>query len=46
MGYFAGLWIDAGSPPDRMSFFLLSAITVGFPHIGGAYPDGGPEAMA
>ena len=44
--YLAGLWIDAGSRPDHMSFFLLAAISIGFPHVGGAYPDGGPEEMA
>lgn len=44
--YFCGLWIDGGSPPDRMSFFMLAATSIGFPHVGGAYPDGGPDAMA
>lgn len=45
-GYLSGLWIDAGCPPSRMSFFMLAATTVGFPHEGGAYPTGGPAAMA
>jgi len=45
-GYLSGLWIDGGCPPSRMSFFLLAATTVGFPHEGGAYPTGGSEAMA
>lgn len=45
-GYLSGLWIDAGCPPSRMSFFMLAATTVGFPHEGGAYPTGGSDAMA
>jgi phytoene dehydrogenase-like protein len=44
--YLSGLWIDAGCPPSRMSFFMLAATTVGFPHEGGAYPTGGSDAMA
>lgn len=44
--FLSGLWIDAGCPPHRMSFFMLAATNVGFPHEGGAYPRGGPDAMA
>lgn len=29
-----------------MSFFLSVAVTLGFPHEGGVYPEGGPQAVA
>lgn len=44
--FLSSLWIDTGSPPDRMSFFMAAAVHIGFPHVGGGYPDGGPEEMA
>jgi len=44
-GYVCGLWLDAGCPPDRMSFFMMAAVGLGFPHEGGAYPEGGTGEM-
>lgn len=45
-GYLCGLWLDAGCTPDRVSFFMIAAVGVGFPHEGGAYPEGGTGEMA
>jgi all-trans-retinol 13,14-reductase len=44
--YLCGLWIDSGCPPDRVSFFMIAAVGLGFPHEGGAYPEGGTGEMA
>jgi len=41
-----GLWMDAGCPPDRATFMMTAALSVGFPKEGGAYPTGGSELMA
>lgn len=44
--YICGLWLDSGCPPDRVSFFMIAAVGLGFPHEGGAYPEGGTGEMA
>mmetsp|Transcript_7348 Transcript_7348/g.11549 ORF Transcript_7348/g.11549 Transcript_7348/m.11549 type:complete len:451 (+) Transcript_7348:232-1584(+) len=44
--YLCGLWVDTGCPPHRVSFFMIAAVSLGFPHEGGAYPCGGPKAIA
>jgi len=44
-GYFCGLWLDAGCTPDRVSFFMIAAVGLGFPYEGGAYPQGGTGEM-
>merc|ERR1740138_1386099 len=44
--YLCGLWLDSGCPPDRVSFFMIAAVGLGFPHEGGAYPEGGTGEMA
>lgn len=41
-----GLFLDAGGTPCEMSFFMATAVNIGFPFVGGAYPSGGPEEMA
>jgi len=41
----SGLFLDSGGVPTSMSFFMTSAVNVGFPFVGGAYPLGGPEEM-
>jgi hypothetical protein len=41
-----GLWMDAGCPPDRCTFMMTAALSVGFPKEGGAYPTGGARSMA
>eukprot|EP00698_Gefionella_okellyi_P000956 TRINITY_DN10836_c0_g1_i1.p1 TRINITY_DN10836_c0_g1~~TRINITY_DN10836_c0_g1_i1.p1 ORF type:complete len:629 (+),score=155.20 TRINITY_DN10836_c0_g1_i1:179-2065(+) len=46
MAMLCGLWIDTGSPPDKCTFMLNAAVFRGLPHEGGAYPEGGSEAMA
>ena len=43
--YLCSLWVDTGCPPHRVSFFMIAAVCLGFPHEGGAYPVGGPEAI-
>lgn len=45
-GYLCGLFLDAGCPPHEVSFFMLAATTLGFPHEGGAYPEHGTGEMA
>eukprot|EP00927_Polykrikos_kofoidii_P009752 TRINITY_DN14084_c0_g1_i1.p1 TRINITY_DN14084_c0_g1~~TRINITY_DN14084_c0_g1_i1.p1 ORF type:complete len:706 (+),score=96.79 TRINITY_DN14084_c0_g1_i1:49-2166(+) len=45
-GYLCGLWLDSGCPPHRVSFFMLAAVGLGFPHEGGAYPEKGTGEMA
>lgn len=45
-GYLCGLWLDAGCPPHRVSFFMIAAVGLGFPHEGGAYPEHGTGEMA
>merc|ERR1719326_2677891 len=45
-GYLCGLFLDAGCAPHEVSFFMLAATTLGFPHEGGAYPEGGSGEMA
>lgn len=42
----SGLFLDAGGTPASMSFFMATAVNIGFPFVGGAYPRGGPEEMA
>ncbi|CAE8640849.1 unnamed protein product, partial [Polarella glacialis] len=44
--YICGLWLDAGCTPDRVSFFMIAAVSLGFPHEGGSYPEGGTGEMA
>eukprot|EP00747_Dinoflagellata_sp_TGD_P181803 gnl/TRDRNA2_/TRDRNA2_35764_c0_seq1.p1 gnl/TRDRNA2_/TRDRNA2_35764_c0~~gnl/TRDRNA2_/TRDRNA2_35764_c0_seq1.p1 ORF type:complete len:700 (-),score=120.75 gnl/TRDRNA2_/TRDRNA2_35764_c0_seq1:218-2317(-) len=44
--YLCGLWIDTGCFPDKVSFFMIAAVSLGFIHEGGAYPLGGPTEMA
>lgn len=44
--YLCGLWLDAGCPPHRVSFFMIAAVGLGFPHEGGAYPENGTGEMA
>ena len=44
--YLLGLWMDTGSPPDRHSFVMTAALSIGFPKEGGAFPDGGSKSMA
>mmetsp|Transcript_70942 Transcript_70942/g.200226 ORF Transcript_70942/g.200226 Transcript_70942/m.200226 type:complete len:504 (+) Transcript_70942:1-1512(+) len=44
-GYICGLWLDSGCTPDRVSFFMIAAVATGFPHEGGAYPEGGTGEM-
>lgn len=43
--YLCSLWVDTGCPPHRVSFFMIAAVCLGFPHEGGAYPEGGPAAI-
>eukprot|EP00565_Helicotheca_tamesis_P004048 CAMPEP_0185733370 /NCGR_PEP_ID=MMETSP1171-20130828/19297_1 /TAXON_ID=374046 /ORGANISM="Helicotheca tamensis, Strain CCMP826" /LENGTH=711 /DNA_ID=CAMNT_0028403089 /DNA_START=109 /DNA_END=2244 /DNA_ORIENTATION=- len=43
--YLCGLWVDTGCAPHRVSFFMIAAVSLGFPHEGGAYPAGGPQEM-
>lgn len=45
-GYLCGLWLYMGCPPHRVSFFMVAAVTLGFPHEGGAYPAKGTGEMA
>jgi all-trans-retinol 13,14-reductase len=45
-GYLCGLFLDAGCAPHTVSFFMLAATTLGFPHEGGAYPEKGSGEMA
>lgn len=45
-GYLCGLWLDSGCPPHKVSFFMIAAVCLGFPHEGGAYPAGGTGEMA
>ena len=45
IAYLCALWVDTGCPPHRVSFFMIAAVSLGFPHEGGAYPVGGPAAM-
>lgn len=45
-GYLCGLWLDMGCPPHRVSFFMVAALALGFPHEGGAYPAKGTGEMA
>ena len=42
----SGLWLDSGSPPTRMSFWMQTAVFGGFQVLGAAYPTGGPQEMA
>jgi len=44
-GYLCGLFLDAGCTPQEVSFFMLAATTLGFPHEGGAYPEGSSGEM-
>eukprot|EP01084_Bolivina_argentea_P259449 437770_1 len=41
-----GLWLDTGAPPNICSFMLSSSVFRGFPHEGGAYPQGGSTMLA
>merc|ERR1712232_827263 len=43
--YLCGLFLDAGCAPGDVSFFMLAATTLGFPHEGGCYPEGGSGEM-
>lgn len=40
------LWIDSAARPDVCAFPLMAAIQRGLPIEGGAYPSGGPTAVA
>jgi len=42
----SGLWLDTGSPPSRMSFWMQTAVFGGFQVLGAGYPVGGPQEMA
>jgi len=42
----SGLWLDTGSPPSRMSFWMQTAVFGGFQVLGAGYPEGGPQEMA
>ena len=44
--FVTGLWLDTGSPPSRLSFWLQTAVFGGFQKLGTAYPEGGPQEMA
>ena len=44
--YLSGLWLDAGAPPSRCSFFMQSAVMGGWQKLGEAYPRGGPQETA
>merc|ERR1712232_1281683 len=44
-GYLCGLFLDAGCAPHDVSFFMLAASTLGFPHEGGCYPENGSGEM-
>jgi len=44
--YLSGLWLNAGAPPSRGSFFMQVAVMGGWQRIGVAYPAGGPEKIA
>ena len=41
--YLSGLWLDAGSPPSRGSFFMQTAVMGGWQKLGVSYPRGGPQ---
>ena len=41
-----GLWLDTGSPPSRMTFWMQTAVFGGFQKLGAGYPVGGPQEMA
>jgi len=43
--YICGLWLDAGCAPQDVSFFMIAAVSLGFPHEGGAYPEGGTKQL-
>jgi phytoene dehydrogenase-like protein len=45
-GLLAGPWMDAGAPPDRVSFLLGACIARGLSIEGGAYPVGGSQELA
>eukprot|EP00403_Amphidinium_massartii_P038675 CAMPEP_0178445616 /NCGR_PEP_ID=MMETSP0689_2-20121128/40284_1 /TAXON_ID=160604 /ORGANISM="Amphidinium massartii, Strain CS-259" /LENGTH=687 /DNA_ID=CAMNT_0020070223 /DNA_START=1 /DNA_END=2061 /DNA_ORIENTATION=+ len=44
--YLCGLWLDSGCAPHKVSFWMIAATGLGFPHEGGAYPEGGTGEMA
>jgi len=44
--YLCGLFLDSGCAPDTVSFFMIAAVGLGFPHEGGAYPEHGTGEMA
>ena len=44
--YLSGLWLDAGSPPSRGSFFMQTAVMGGWQKLGVSYPRGGPQNTA
>merc|ERR1719356_470789 len=44
--YLCGLFLDSGCAPDTVSFFMIAAVGLGFPHEGGAYPENGTGEMA
>uniref|UniRef100_A0A6U5ML35 Uncharacterized protein n=1 Tax=Calcidiscus leptoporus TaxID=127549 RepID=A0A6U5ML35_9EUKA len=44
--FMTGLWLDTGSPPTRMSFWMQTAVFGGFQKLGVGYPVGGPQEMA
>ena len=44
--FLAGLWIDSGAPPSRMSFWMQAAVFGGFQKVGVGYPRGGPQLLA
>jgi len=44
--YMIGLWLDAGSPPARCSFFMQTAVMGGWQKLGVSYPTGGPQQTA
>ena len=45
-GLLAGPWMDAGAPPDRVSFLMGACIARGLSIEGGAYPVGGSQELA
>jgi phytoene dehydrogenase-like protein len=45
-GLLAGPWMDAGAPPDRVSFLLGACIARGLSIEGGVYPVGGSQELA
>lgn len=40
------LFLDTGATPESMSFFMIAAVGIGFPMVGGSYPEGGGQSMS